>query len=98
MEVYNFIHKRSERQYQLMVGEDIAKIEYILSKEAIYLTHTEVPDALRGKGYGKELVKRTLQDIQEKEMKVVPMCPFVTAYIIENPYWKEILKPGITVD
>lgn len=76
-------------QYEIRVDGKIAKIEYKKNmQKQIFLTHTEVPKLLEGKGVGAILVKLTLEDIAAKRMKLVPTCPFVAAYIRNNPEWK----------
>lgn len=85
-------------QYEFHVDNHIAKIEYKINVQGqIFLTHTEVPKALEGKGIGSTLVKAVLNDIKEKELKLVPLCPFVAHYIKNHPEWKEILSKGINI-
>lgn len=85
-------------QYEIRVDGKIAKIEYKKNmQKQIFLTHTEVPKLLEGKGVGAALVKLTLEDIAAKRMKLVPTCPFVAAYIRNNPEWKVLLTKGINI-
>lgn len=85
-------------RFELEVEGHIAFIEHIITKENIvFLTHTEVPRALEGKGVGSAIVSKTLQWIKEKSYPLAPLCPFVAAYIKRHPEWKEILAPGYNV-
>lgn len=87
-----------KRRFELEVEGYVAFIEYILNKDnIIFLTHTEVPDELSGKGVGSELVFRTLSWIKEKEYTLAPLCPFVAAYLKRHPEWAEILASGYHV-
>jgi len=88
---YELINNESEHRYEFQIEEFIAKIEYIRSGEKIYLTHTEVPIELEGKGIASSLVKKVLADIQEKGLKLVPLCPFVNAYIRRHSEWYSIV-------
>ena len=63
----------------------------------IYLTHTEVPMELGGKGIGSQLVEKVLLDIEKKDLRLVPLCPFVAGYIQKHPDWKRIVMRGIHV-
>ena len=54
-------------------------------------THTEVPDALEGRGIGKRLVKAALDDARAQGLKVVPVCPFVKHYIENHPETQDLL-------
>lgn len=77
-EVYELIDNEENRRYEFRIDGHIAKIEYIKTPNGeIYLTHTEVPRALGGKGIGSQLVEKTLKDIEQKDLRLVPLCPFV---------------------
>lgn len=82
------IKNEAGHQYEFNIDGFIAKIEYIRTGNKIYLTHTEVPGELEGQGIASDLVKKVLADIQQKELKVVPLCPFVDKYIKRHPEWE----------
>jgi len=95
---YQLIDNEVLNQYEFQIEAYTPKIEYIKNKQQqIFLTHTEVPRALEGKGIGAALVKATLEDVKEKELSLVPLCPFVAAYIKRHPEWKSILSRGINI-
>lgn len=83
-----------EKQFELHVNGGMAFLEYYREGEKIYLTHTETPVALRGKGIAAELVKRTLQCAKDNGLTVVPSCSYVANYVNEHPEWSEILSEG----
>ncbi|MBT8186282.1 MAG: N-acetyltransferase, partial [Croceitalea sp.] len=62
-----------------------------------FLTHTEVPIGLEGRGIGSELIRQVLEDIQLKNMILVPLCPFVAGYIKKHPEWKALVLKGINI-
>lgn len=96
MENYDLIDNVEQKQYEFHVGEYLPKIEYIKTKNGeIYLTHTEVPIALEGQGIATQLVEKVLADIESKDLKLVPMCPFVAKYIKKHPDWKRIVLRGV---
>ena len=56
-ELKDDVHRQ---QYEFRIGNYTPKIEYIKSINGeIYLTHTEVPRELEGKGIGSQLVENT---------------------------------------
>lgn len=71
-------------------GDDFAIIEYSLRGSVIDLTHTEVPPAYQGMGIASKLVHDTLEDIKAHNLKVVPSCPTVAAYIGKHPEYEAI--------
>lgn len=98
MENYELIDHTEARQYEFRIGNLVPRIEYIKSKNGeIYLTHTEVPAGLEGKGVGSALVAQALADIERRQLRLVPLCPFVAAYIQRHPEWKRIVMKGINI-
>ncbi len=94
---YTLIDNDQKSQYELHVDELVPKIEYIKKNNRIFLTHTEVPKALEGKGIGSQLVKKVLEDIKTKDLTLIPLCPFVAMYIKRHPEWKELVLKGINI-
>ena len=97
-ENYELIDNSPENRYEFRIGEEIAKIEYIKTKNnEIYLTHTEVPVSLEGRGIGSQLIEKTLQNIELQELRLAPLCPFVAGYIQKHPDWRRIVMRGINI-
>ena len=87
---YKLIDNEERHQYEFHVDQYTPKIEYIKSTNGeIYLTHTEVPTQLGGKGIGSQLVEKALKDIEKQGLRLVPLCPFVAGYILKHPEWKK---------
>ncbi|MEZ5106178.1 MAG: GNAT family N-acetyltransferase [Draconibacterium sp.] len=85
---YKFTNNETARQYEFHIDGFIPRIAYVKSGNKIYLTHTEVPPELGGKGIGKALVEMVLEDIRQKGMLLVPLCPFVVKYLKRHPEWE----------
>ena len=47
-------------------------------------THTEIDDAYEGQGLGSKLVRHVLDDARERNLEVIPVCPFVREYIARH--------------
>ena len=63
-----------------------------------FLTHTEVPKSMEGKGLGSAIVKLALEDIEQKGLTLVPLCPFVALYLKRHPEWKRLVMKGINIE
>jgi hypothetical protein len=63
----------------------------------MFLTHTEVPEELGGKGVGRGLVKASLDYIASKDYQVAPLCPFVAKFMKKNPDYNHLLAPGYNI-
>ncbi|SHG14111.1 GNAT family N-acetyltransferase [Dysgonomonas macrotermitis] len=98
MENYELINNTDEKQYEFHVGKYLAKIEYIKTDTGeIYLTHTEVPTALEGQGIGSQLVEKVLTDIENNQLRLIPLCPFVAGYIKKHPDWRRIVIRAVNL-
>lgn len=82
------------QQFQARIGDRLAFAEYRLIRGAIMFTHTEVPDALGGRGIGSALVKAGLQAARDRGLKVMPVCPFFAAYFGKHPEERDLLHPS----
>ncbi|MDN4753058.1 GNAT family N-acetyltransferase [Porphyromonadaceae bacterium W3.11] len=95
---YELIDNQEKNQYEYHIEGHVAKIEYIKSaKNEIFLTHTEVPRVLEGRGIGTSLVRDVLEDVEKQDLRLVPLCPFVAMYIKKNPEWKKLVLRGINI-
>lgn len=81
-----------ENRYELSVDGHLAATYYRIADGVITFIHTEVPDALAGRGVGGKLVKGALDQVRAAGLKVVPQCPFVRAYIEKHPDYADLLK------
>lgn len=68
-------------RFEITIDGHTGKAWYRLSPGTITFTHTEVPDELSGKGVGSRLAKAALDYAKAEKLKVVPLCPFIAAYI-----------------
>ncbi|MBK7410033.1 MAG: N-acetyltransferase [Saprospirales bacterium] len=96
--IYELIDNTEAKQYEFHVGESVARIEYIKVQNKIYLTHTEVPAALEGKGIAGALVKAVLEEIDRQDLTLIPLCPFVAGYLSRHPEWKRLVLKGINIE
>ncbi len=81
----NVVHNEDAHRFEIHVEDQIAELTYILQDGKITFTHTGVPPQLEGNGIGSMLVKAGLQYAWEKDLKVEPLCWFVSGYIERHP-------------
>lgn len=92
---YTLSDNPDRKQFELVVSGHTARIEYMIMANKIFLTHTEVPAALEGKGIGSIIVKLALEEIERRGLKLIPLCPFVGKYVTRHPEWKRILADDV---
>ena len=91
-------HNDDKKRVEREVEKYVDFIEYKQNKDKnIFLTQTEVPTELEGKGVGSAIVSRTLEWIKNQGYTLAPLCPFVAAYLKRHPEWAAILAPGFHV-
>ena len=59
--------------------------------DKIIIDHTEVEPAYNGKGVGKEMVYKAVEFAREKNLKIIPLCPFATATFKKNEEIRDVL-------
>ncbi|UWX55275.1 N-acetyltransferase [Maribacter litopenaei] len=87
-----------KKRYEVTVEGSTAFVEYIKAKDKIYLTHTEVPTTLEGKGIGSSLVLKVMEDVERQDLTLVPLCPFVAMYLKKHPEWKKLVMKGVNIE
>lgn len=91
----DFRFNTEKKRFELDAEGHTAIIESILAKgDIMFLTHTEVPAALEGKGVGKRIVENALNYIKDHNYKLAPLCPFVAAYLKRHREWEFLLADG----
>ncbi len=80
-------------RYELLAdGTVVGAILYRRSQlDVVALVHTEVSPSLEGRGLGARLVAGALDDIRARGLHVVPICPFVRAYIRRHPEYGDLV-------
>ena len=85
------VDNSAEHRFELKVGDHVAAAHYTRTPGVITFTHTEVPEALAGQGVGSRLARGALDMVRARGLKVVPHCPFITAFIKKNSEYADLL-------
>jgi uncharacterized protein len=79
-------------RYELVLdGDVVGEIRYRRRPDRIALVHTEVDPALEGQGLAGRLAAGALDDIRAQGLLVVPICPFVRAYVRRHPEYADLV-------
>jgi predicted GNAT family acetyltransferase len=78
-------------RFELDVEGGVAFANYRLTPQAVIITHTETPRALRGHGIASELVNGALALIRSDGRKVIGACGFVVDYLRKHPEYQDIV-------
>jgi uncharacterized protein len=72
-------------QLEIHADGAIAELVYRTRANRLVLVHTEVPEALGGRGLGGELVKAAISKAAASGMTIVPVCPFARGWLEKHP-------------
>ena len=76
------VHVPDKQRYELRLGDRvIGHAAYRRRGDRIAFTHTEVDRACEGRGFGTKLVAQAVADAEREGLEIVPLCPFVRAYL-----------------
>ena len=79
-------------RYELRAGDQlIGEAAYHRRNGRIAFTHTEVAEALEGRGLGSRLATEALEDARQEGLEVVPLCPFMARFIQEHPEYQDLV-------
>ena len=82
---------KAQHRFEMAAGGEMAVANYRLAPGVITFTHTEVPEALWGRGIGSQLIPGALQAARAERLKVVPRCSFVSAYLPKHPEFNDLV-------
>lgn len=96
MNISEITHDKENSQLYLEAEGSRALVDYKIRNDRMYLTHSEVPHALRGNGIGKILVEKSLEKLVEegydKEYRIIAKCPFIKYVVAKSEKWSEIVE------
>jgi uncharacterized protein len=78
--------------YEVRAGDRVLGLAaYQRRGGQVVFTHTEVDPDAEGSGIGSTLVRGALDDVRARELRAVPLCPFVRAWIDRHPDYADLV-------
>lgn len=92
MEIKHEFDGKKGAFYLQEADKRLAEMVYVMAGDAkMIIEHTEVDDSLKGQGIGKKLQAELIKYVREKNIKVLPLCPFAKAMFDKNVEWQDVL-------
>lgn len=66
-------------------------VDYQETSELVVLTHTEVDTAFEGQGIGSVLARAALDDVRERRLKALVICPFIIGWLRHHLEYRDLL-------
>lgn len=92
LDALEVINNPAEKRFELWIDGQLSKLDYTTDNDTIVMTHVGVPNEFRGQGVAGVITKAALEYAKEKSLRVIPVCPYVLAYIRRNPQYLELTK------
>ena len=83
------------RQFEVKISNSLARIEYAEQERKIFLTKLFIPREIYTKEFEESFIKKTLEFIAEKKLRVVPTSPKIAGFVRRNKSYKSLLPVGI---
>jgi uncharacterized protein len=70
----------------------LAEMTYVWAgSDRIIIDHTEVANELAGKGVGKQMVTKAVEFARQKNIKIIPLCPFAKSVFAKVKEFNDVL-------
>ncbi len=86
------VHNPDKSRFEAKLDGGIAELVYMKVGNTLIFHHTEVPEALEGRGIGGKLAKFGLDYVKENNINASALCPFVNAYVKKHPEYASLIK------
>ena len=78
--------------YVSVDGKQEGKMTFVFAgNDKIIIDHTEVNEGNNGKGFGKKMVAKAVEYAREKNIKIIPICPFAKKVFDKTPEFRDVL-------
>jgi predicted GNAT family acetyltransferase len=80
------------RRFEARLGTELVGSAYYRRRDGrLVFTHTEVDDRFAGHGIGSTLAQAALDTARRRGEMIVPLCPFIAAYIRRHPEFQDLV-------
>ena len=78
--------------YVSVDGKQEGKMTFVFAgNDKIIIDHTEVNPGNNRKGFGKKMVAKAVEFAREKNIKIIPLCPFAKKVFDKTPEFRDVL-------
>lgn len=83
----------ARRRYEAIVAPATTAgfVRYELTRELLVLTHTRVEPAFEGRGIGSVLARSAVEDIRDRGLRALVVCPFILGWLRRHPGYFDVL-------
>jgi len=85
------IHEKENERFIMYSEGEESFVEYRINADEMNLYHTYTDPGLRGKGLAAQVVRAAFEYAKENNLKVVPTCSYVQAFVRRYDEYKELV-------
>ncbi len=85
------VNNETNNRFELTIDGHTAFVDYQHHADYLELTHTEVPDALSGRGLGKILAEKVFRYLEQEKKKAKVSCSFLAKFLERHPEWQGVI-------
>jgi predicted GNAT family acetyltransferase len=84
------VNKEEKRFVIYAEGKEVY-VEFEIKNNKMDLDHTYTNPELRGRGLAAQVVRAALEYAKDNNLKVIPTCSYVSAFINKNEEYKKLV-------
>lgn len=89
---YEIQHNQDRQRFELQLENQLSVIDYELDGNNLTLPHVGVPQPLEGRGIAGELTRSALDWARAEKYRVIPVCPYVQAWLKRHPEYQDLIS------
>lgn len=93
-EPVHVIDNGEAHRFEAAVEGSTAVVEYNLVSGGIVIAHTEVPQALEGRGIASRMFAAVVETARQRQLRIIPVCPIFALWIKRHAEAQDVLDPS----
>lgn len=85
-------HSTDKSRFEYVEDNLTSVLQYELADNVMTITHTQVPQALGGRGIAADLTRTALDTARQQGWKVRPVCSYADTYIKRHTEYQDLLS------
>ncbi len=80
------------QRYEIRIDDElVGLVTYRATGDRLVFTHAEIQPAFEGRGLGRQLATRALDDVRARGLMAVPRCPFIADFIAAHAEYQDLV-------
>ncbi len=75
----------TSKQFTFASVTSTAVLRFRRRADRFIITHTMIPPDIKGQGVGGELIAEAVEYAAQRDLTVVPLCPFAVSWLRSHP-------------